>query len=95
MLPWFLPGFSLFTWHMYAAWEEDVRFAVIFADGSRRDVGSPQKVGSPVRVLGASLDQPRFLPPWLCATWKGAERIVLINPVDGSEVTRPCQEFGR
>jgi hypothetical protein len=75
---------------MYAARDQDSQFAVVHADGSRREIGNPLKVGSPGRVLGPSVDQRRFLPPWLCANWDGAQSVVVRNPVDGREVVLPC-----
>jgi hypothetical protein len=95
MLPWFFPGFGTFTWHMYAARDEEVRFSVVFADGSHREVGNPLKIGSPIRVLGPSFDQSRYLPRWLCVTWEGAEHVVLRDPIAGREVIRPCPQFER
>jgi hypothetical protein len=95
MLPWFLPGFGKFTWHMYAARDLDPQFTVIFADGSRREVGNPLKVGSPVRVLGPSIGQKDYVPAWLCANWKGAERVVLQSEATGDTVVLPCHSLTR
>jgi hypothetical protein len=95
MLPWFLPGYGTFTWHMYAAKDPDPEFTVVFADGSRREVGNPLKVGSPVRLLGSSVDQRRHLPPWLCANWEGARSVVLRFPKTGDEVILPCHSAER
>jgi hypothetical protein len=95
MLPWFLPGYDRFTWQMYSGRNSEPLFAVVFADGSRREVGDPIKIGARVRLLGASVDQRRVLPPWLCASWEGAESIVMRSRVDGREVVVPCREVGR
>jgi len=89
-LSWFSPGFDRFTWHMYAGQREDPTFAAIFADGSRREVGDPLRRGNPVRMLGPSVDQERFVPPYLCTHWQGAVRIVMSYPRTGREEIVTC-----
>lgn len=90
VLPWFLPGFSLFTWHMYAGQEETPRFVVAFADGSTRDAGNLLRRNNPVRLFGPSVDQERFVPPHLCGLWSGARAVHVRYERARREVTVPC-----
>jgi hypothetical protein len=84
------PGYDSFTWHMYAGLGDTYRYTVVFADGTRREAGNPLKVGGPTRFLGSSVDQDRFLPPWLCANWIHAREVIARNAVTGGEHTIPC-----
>jgi hypothetical protein len=94
-LPWFGHGYDRFTWHMYAGLREEPRFTVIFASGSRTDVGDPLKVGSAVRLLGSSVDQRRVLPPWLCANWDGAATVIARYQRTGREEVHQCSSARR
>jgi hypothetical protein len=89
-LAWFRPGFSLFTWHMYAGLEETPRFIVRFADGSTRDAGVLLRRNNPVRLFGPSVDQQRFVPPHLCRLWEGAQEVRVVYPRQAREVLVPC-----
>jgi hypothetical protein len=55
-----------------------------------REVGDPLRRGNPVRLFSASVDQRRFLPPYLCAHWAGATRVVVRYPRTGREETVLC-----
>ena len=89
-LPWFFPGFSTFTWHMYAGLEETPRFVVSFADGSTRDAGVLLRRNNPVRLFGPSVDQARFVPAHLCSLWTGAREVHLLYRRPSRELTVPC-----
>jgi hypothetical protein len=91
-LPWFLPGFDRFTWHMYSGLGDTPRFTVVFGDGSRREVGNPLKAGGDALLLGPSVNQRRFLPPWLCTNWIGAETIMM-RSYSGREETVACRSI--
>lgn len=90
-LPWFLPGYGTFTWHMYAGLDEHPRIFLRFADGSTRAVGSLLNRRAEVRLFGPQVDQERFVPPKLCMLWPDAGEIVLRYPRQGREVVVPCR----
>ena len=94
-LAWFDPAYDKFTWQMYSGLGDEPHFAVVFADGSRRETGNPQKYGSPIRILGPSIDQRRVVPPWLCANWEGAQSVVVTNGITGQEDIVRCQPAER
>jgi len=74
-LAWVLPGYDHFTWHMSAGRTERPQFSVVMADGRSREVGNPLRRGNVVRLLGPQVDQVRFVPPYLCAAWHGAQTV--------------------
>ncbi len=89
-LAWFLPGFDLFTWEMYAGQKETPRFIAHFADGSTRDAGVLLRRNNPVRLFGPSVDQERFVPARLCALWAGTVEVHLHYRRTSREVTVRC-----
>ena len=82
-LAWVLPGYDHFTWHMYAGRTERPQFSVVMSDGRAREVGNPLRRGNIVRLLGAQVDQVRFVPPYLCTAWHGARRVHIRFPRSG------------
>ena len=93
-LAWFAPGFDKFTWHMYAGQEEIRRSP----PSSRMDRSGRSATRSAAAIQSAcfrSVDQRRFLPPYLCAHWEGATRVVVRYPRTGREETLPCPSPAR
>jgi hypothetical protein len=93
-LSWFLPGYELFAWQMYSGYDSAPRFTAVFADGSRREIGNPQKTGAALRILGTSVDQQRFVPPWLCTHW-AAESVSVVDQITRHEERVPCPSTAR
>jgi len=98
-LPWLIPedfqGDDPFTWRMYSNADDDADYSVVFADGSSQDVGDPQTPNGKVRVFSGSVDQRRFLPPWLCAHWDGARIVIARDPIRGRDEAIPCSSIVR
>jgi hypothetical protein len=94
-LSWFVPMHSGFTWPMFSGRAMSEEFTVVFADGSERDVDAPTKFGATVRILGPSVDQRRFVPPWLCSNWEGAETVIVRYPPYEGEDRVSCRSFVR
>ena len=77
VLSWVLPGYTEFTWHMYAGLNDRPAIVVVLDDGTERALGYLTRRGNAVRVLGPSVDIERFAPPRICATWAAARAIKL------------------
>jgi hypothetical protein len=89
-LAWVLPGYDHFTWDMYAGRSERPQFSVVMADGTTREVGNPLRRGNIVRLLGPQVDQARFVPPYLCAAWHGAQTVHIRFPRAGRQDVVSC-----
>jgi hypothetical protein len=90
-LAWFSPRSDKFTWHMFAPRESPPDFSVIFRDGSSKALPNLlRRGGSPVRLFGPSVDQPRFVPPYLCRHWTNVKTVVIRYRRPPREVTIPC-----
>ena len=74
-LSWVLPGYTAFTWHMYAGLTERPTVIVEFDDGRERDLGLLTHRGNAVRVLGPTVDVEQFAPPRICRMWPAARAI--------------------
>jgi hypothetical protein len=88
-LIWFDPSRNGFSWTMYSGASPRPSITVVFDDGSSRSIVDPLYSRNPPRVLGASVDLWRFLPPHLCARLNGAREVRTENQRLGRrEVTR-------
>jgi hypothetical protein len=87
-LAWVRPGYDAFTWHMYSGLHDRPTVAVIFADGTVRDLGLLSRRGSPVRVLGPSVEIERYAPKRVCALWPDAREVRVRSRT--RDVTVPC-----
>jgi hypothetical protein len=89
-LKWFDPWRNGFSWSMYSGASPRPRATVVFEDGSTQTVPDPLYARSGARVLGASVDLWRFMPPYLCAHVKGA-REVRISHASGRSTVTTCR----
>ena len=76
-LSWVLPGYTAFTWHMYAGITDRPTVVVVFDDGTERNLGLLTRRGNAVRELGPSVDTERFAPGRICAVWSEVRAIKL------------------
>jgi len=92
---WFDPDATRLTWRMYSGRSEHPRFAVVFADGTTRELGLLMRRSSSIRVLGPSVDQARFAPPFLCQRWPGVRIVLLRYSAPVREEIVPCPAAAR
>jgi hypothetical protein len=88
-LAWVRPSYDAFTWHMYAGLYDRPKVAVIFADGTVRDLGLLSRRGGQVRVLGSFVDIERYAPKRICGLWPDAREVRVRSRT--RDVTVPCQ----
>jgi hypothetical protein len=89
-LAWFLPGYTRFTWHMYAGRRERPQYAVVYTDGTRQELQDPLRPGGEILLYGPSVDEPRFVPPFICAEWEDVREVRLAYPRAGREDVVAC-----
>lgn len=94
-LAWFRPGSNLFSWAMFSGVSGRPAVTVIFADGSERTVEEPMRATSSARVLSASVNLWRFLPPHLCARRDGAREIHAVDARSGRREVTKCPSAAR
>lgn len=87
---WFAPDQTRLTWQMYSGRSEHPRFAVVFTDGTTRELGLLMRRSSAIRVLGPSVDQARFAPPFLCQRWPGVRFVRMRYSAPAREEIVPC-----
>ena len=95
VLAWFPLGLERFSWHMYAGRTEHPRFVIVHGDGTTHTFGPLLRRNSPIKVLGPSVDQARFVPPYLCRRWPDAREVRVRYQRAGTEEVVPCQSVTR
>jgi hypothetical protein len=96
-VPWFLGGDRAFTWRMFAGYDDEPRFVVVQEDGTEIALDNALRRGDRlrVRVLGPEVDQGRFVPPWLCANWKGIRSVVVRDRTNPLASVISCDAIAR
>jgi hypothetical protein len=90
-LAWVRPSRDPFTWQMYAGLYDRPKVAVIFADGTVRDLGLLSRRGSQVRVLGGFVDIERHAPKRICGLWPEARDVRVRSRT--RDVVVPCPPY--
>jgi hypothetical protein len=80
-----------FGWTMYSGRSERWDFFVQWRSGEESPVPTGPESVAGLSVLGSKLDQPRFLPPYLCRAFSGAVAIRAWNRKTGVWKTHSCQ----